>query len=216
MVNLIGGDTTGAKADLTINIAVIGSVPEEQMLLRSGARAGDIICSTGNLGDSRAGLQLLLDGADTAESPLAVLRNAHVQPDPHLKEGRMLARIGGVTAAIDVSDGLSSDIGHIAEESGVGVRLFAEWIPVSDDLKAYCKRFDAGDPVRWALSGGEDYCLLCTIEEGSAEDVCAGFEETFGRPLYRIGTVVEPGVFELVDKDGKAAPLERTGWDHFG
>ncbi|MGD8367262.1 MAG: thiamine-phosphate kinase [Desulfobacterales bacterium] len=215
-VNILGGDTTGAKADLAINITVIGSVAEKEMLLRSGARVGDRICVTGRLGDSRAGLQMLLDGVQADVEPWAALRRAHVRPEPHLKEGRFLAESGRVSAAIDVSDGLSSDAGHIAEESGVGLRLFAEQVPVSDNLKAYCKRFDAGDPVLWALSGGEDYCLLCTVAADAADEVCARFQQTFGRPLHSIGTVVEPGRMEVIGADGQAVPLEKTGWDHFG
>lgn len=214
-VNILGGDTTGSRADLMINVTVIGSVPEAQVLLRSGAGVGDVICATGVLGDSRAGLNLLLDGLDAGEKPWSMLRRAHVRPEPHLREGRMLAKSGGVTSAIDVSDGLSSDIGHIAEESGVGVRLFSGQIPVSDALKTFCKRFDRGDPAVWALTGGEDYCLLCTLAAESADRVCAAFAEAFGRPLYRIGEVVEPGTFEVVDADGRAVPLERTGWNHF-
>ncbi len=214
-VNILGGDTTGVRADLTVNITVIGSVPEAQMLLRSGARIGDIVCATGNLGDSRAGLQLLLDGVDAAEAPWSMLRRAHVRPEPHLAEGRLLAAAGGVTAAIDVSDGLSSDIGHIAEESGVGVRLLAEKIPVSDALKTFCTRFDRGDSAAWALTGGEDYCLLCTISADAVDRICAAFAEAFGRPLHRIGTIVEPGAFEVVDAEGRPMLLEKTGWDHF-
>jgi thiamine-monophosphate kinase len=214
-VNIIGGDTTGSKADLMINITVIGSVEEERMLLRNGARIGDRICVTGRLGDSRAGLQMLLDGLEADADPWKALCRAHLRPEPHLKEGRFLAAAGGVSAAIDVSDGLSSDLGHIAAESGVGARLFAEQIPISDALKSYCKRFDAGDPVRWALAGGEDYCLLCTVAPDAADAVCGDFAEAFGRPLHRIGKVVEPGIFEMVGGDGRAVPLEKTGWDHF-
>jgi len=214
-VNILGGDTTGSKADLMISITVIGSVEEERMLLRSGARPGDVVCVTGAVGDSRAGLQLLLDGAAADAEPLAALHRAHVRPAPHLREGRWLAESGGVTAAIDVSDGLSSDIGHIAEESGVGVRLYAQQIPISGALKAYCTRFDAGDPVLWALAGGEDYCLLCTVAADVADAVCEGFAKFFGRPLHRIGEVVAPGVVEVIDGNGRAVPLEKTGWDHF-
>lgn len=214
-VNILGGDTTGARSDLTINVTVLGSVEEDRMLLRSGARIGDAVCVTGSLGDSRAGLQMILDGVAAKDGPLPFLRRAHVRPEPHLKEGRMLAETGKVSAAIDVSDGLSGDIGHIAEESGVGVRLFAGRIPVSDALKSYCTRFGAGDPVAWALAGGEDYCLLCTVAEDAADGVCTAFSRAFGRPLHRIGTIAEAGVFEVVYADGRAQPLEKAGWDHF-
>jgi thiamine-monophosphate kinase len=215
-VNILGGDTTGSKADLMISITVIGSVSEARMLLRNGARVGDIVCVTGRLGDSRAGLQMMLDGVPADADPWSALRRAHVRPEPHLEEGRFLAGTGSVSSAIDVSDGLSSDIGHIAAESGVGVRLFSERVPVSGALKDYCRRFDAGPPHLWALAGGEDYCLLCTVAGNAADEVCARFEQRFGRPLYRIGTVAEAGTMEVIGADGKAVPLEKTGWDHFG
>lgn len=213
-VNILGGDTTTSKQDLVVNIAVIGSVPEAQMLLRSGAAAGDLIVSTGFLGDSRAGLHLMLNHISTETPAFRALRLAHVVPKPYLREGRYLAETGAVTAAIDTSDGLSSDIRHIAEESGVGARLFADRIPISDHLTAFCREMNS-DPVDWALSGGEDYTLLCTVTPDNIEPVCRGYEEKFASPLYWIGEIIEEQKMEIVLSSGEVKPFDVTGWNHF-
>jgi thiamine-monophosphate kinase len=133
-VNILGGDTTSSRIDLIINIVVQGIVSKEEILCRDAARPGDIIFSTGFLGDSRAGLHLILNKIAADTQALKSLLNAHKLPEPHLSEGRFLARQPGVHAAIDTSDGLSSDLGHIVEESRVGARLFADKIPVSQEL----------------------------------------------------------------------------------
>jgi len=213
-VNILGGDTTRSKQDLVINIAVIGSVFEAQLLLRSGAKPGDIIVTTGFLGDSRAGLHLILNQIETDTPALRELRRAHVLPKPYLREGRFLAETGSVTSAIDTSDGLSSDIRHIAEESAVGVRLYADQIPVSDHLTAFCKDIQE-DPVLWALSGGEDYTLLCTVAPENVASVCRDYEEKFASPLYRIGEIITERKMELVLADGEIRAFEALGWDHF-
>jgi len=213
-VNILGGDTTRSKQDLIINIAVIGSVPESEMLLRSGAMPGDLIVSTGTLGDSRAGLHLMLNQIPADEPALRYLWQAHALPKPYLHEGRYLAQSGGVTAAIDTSDGLSSDIQHIAEESGVGARLYADRFPISDALSTFCRGIES-DPVEWALSGGEDYTLVCTVSPEQIESVCRGYEETFASPLHRIGEILEEKKMELVQVSGEVKPFEALGWDHF-
>jgi len=213
-VNILGGDTTRSKQDLIINIVVVGAVPESQMLLRSGARPGDVIVSTGFLGDSRAGLHLILNHMSPDTQALRALRRAHVSPKPYLREGRFLAETGSITAAIDTSDGLSSDIRHIAEESWVGVRLYADWIPVSDHLTAFCKEIRE-EAVDWALSGGEDYTLLCTVMPKNIAAVCRDYENKFASPLYCIGEIIEEKKMELVLPDGETREFEALGWDHF-
>ncbi|GBC62728.1 thiamine-phosphate kinase [Desulfonema ishimotonii] len=160
-VNILGGDTTHSRSGLIINITVVGSVPEAEMCRRDRAAAGDVICITGLPGESRAGLHLILNDIP-AESPIGsddfrTLFDAHVLPRPHLEEGRFLATQNGVHAAIDVSDGVSSDLGHIVRESGVGIRLYADQIPISGPLRRFCERFGF-DPVPYALSGGRIMC----------------------------------------------------------
>ena len=213
-VNILGGDTTTSKIDLIINVAVYGSVAREQMLCRDAARPGDLIFSTGYLGDSRAGLHLILNNIPAESDQLQNLVRAHFRPEPHLKEGRFLAQQSAVRAAIDTSDGLSSDLGHIVEESGVGATLYYKNIPVSEDLKAFCEQFNF-DPVEYALAGGEDYTLLCTIAPAEAERIAGDFQTTFNRRLFRIGEITAQKKMQLIYPDGSSGQIAPTGWDHF-
>jgi thiamine-monophosphate kinase len=213
-VNVLGGDTTGSRIDLIINIVVQGIVSREELLCRDAARPGDIIFTTGFLGDSRAGLHLILNKIAADTKSLRSLLNAHRVPEPHLREGRFLARQPGVHAAIDTSDGLSSDLGHIVVESRVGARLFADKIPVSQELRDFCARFDF-DPIDYALTGGEDYNLLCTITSPSANQIANAFEKEFKRPLFKIGEITAEKQITLVYPDAKTKRITPGGWDHF-
>jgi len=213
-VNILGGDTTRSTIDLIINISVTGSVRKEELLLRNAAQRGDIIFSTGFLGDSRAGLHLILNNIPADSKELKELFKSHILPRPFLREGRFLASQNSVHAAIDVSDGLSSDIGHIAKESNVGVSLFAEKIPISENLIYFCNRFEL-NPVEFALAGGEDYTLLCTVSPDKADDVAEKYLKTFNNPLYPIGKITDPGKMEIIDSSGRTKEFKPEGWDHF-
>jgi thiamine-monophosphate kinase len=213
-VNILGGDTTRSKEDLIINIVVQGTVDHAQMLCRDAARPGDIIVSTGYLGDSRGGLHLILNNISPDTEDLLALYRAQVAPEPHLHEGRFLASLPGTRAGIDTSDGLSSDLGHIAEESQVGAVLFADQIPVSEYLLKFCSRFGF-DPVEYALSGGEDYTLLCTLAPEYAEEIAAKFQSEFKRPLFRVGEITDKNRLEIIHPDGSSRPFTPTGWNHF-
>ena len=213
-VNILGGDTTGSKIDLVINVAVYGIVPPDQILYRDGARPGDTIFCTGYLGDSRAGLELILGNipADTPEKKR--LLEAHVHPEPHLYEGHLIANSAGVHSAIDVSDGLTADLVHILEESQVGAKLNAVEIPISAELKKFCA--DSGnDPLRTALSGGEDYVLLGTCAADQVGTLEKRFEKEFSRPLFCIGEITAEKDQLLIQPDGRAEPLLEKGWNHF-
>jgi thiamine-monophosphate kinase len=213
-VNILGGDTTLSMVDLIINISVTGSVRMEELLLRNAAKRGDIIFSTGFVGDSRAGLYLIQNNIPTDSKELKALFNSHILPRPFLHEGRFLAAQDGVHAAIDVSDGLSSDIGHIAKESNVGVHLFTEKIPVSKNLIYFCKQYNF-NPVKFALAGGEDYTLLCTISPDKSVEVTRKYLKTFNNPLYPIGEITDPGKMVIIDSSGRVKEFKPKGWDHF-
>jgi thiamine-monophosphate kinase len=213
-VNILGGDTTRSRTDLVINVAVYGLVQENEMLTRDAARPGDVIFTTGCLGDSRAGLHLILDQVPIDTPELKALQHAHLQPEPHLREGRLLAASGAVRAAIDVSDGLSSDLGHILEESRVGARIQAEQLPLSDNLRHYCHRFGKS-PVEYALAGGEDYVLLLTASAERSGEVAEAFQAAFRRPLYAIGEITASGSMELVGPGAAHTLITPSGWDHF-
>jgi thiamine-monophosphate kinase len=213
-VNILGGDTTRSKIDLVINVAVYGTIAREEMLCRDAARPGDIIYSTGCLGDSKAGLHLILNSIPTDSAQWRNLLRTHLRPVPHLAEGRFLAQQPAVNAAIDTSDGLSSDLGHIAEQSGVGAVLDSDQIPVSSNLKVFCEQFNF-DPVEYALSGGEDYTLLCTVSPQKAGAIAKNFQKKFNRPLFRIGEITAAKEMKINYPDGSSRPVAPSGWNHF-
>ncbi|HDN67617.1 MAG TPA: thiamine-phosphate kinase, partial [Firmicutes bacterium] len=124
--SIVGGDTSFSPDRMLISIAVIGEVEKERLTLRRGAKIGDAICVTGELGGSEAGLQVLKEKGPTDED---VVRR-HLEPRPRLREARTIGEVCRIHAMIDISDGLSSEIHHICHESRVGARLFAAKIPI--------------------------------------------------------------------------------------
>lgn len=213
-VNILGGDTTGSRADLVLSLTVVGEVAAEEVLYRSGARPGDLLCLTGPVGESRAGLHFVREGRLPPEGPLRRLLEAHLLPRPHLEEGRFLAASGAATAALDVSDGLTSDLAHLAEESGVGFRVEADRLPLSEALRVFCAE-TGQEPLRFALAGGEDYVLAVTLKAERAAETQAAFAARFGRPLAAIGEATPAGGLTLALPDGREEPLGPAGWDHF-
>jgi thiamine-monophosphate kinase len=145
---------------------------------------------------------------------MKALYRAHVLPEPHLREGRFLAGQSGIRAAIDISDGLSSDLGHIAEQSAVGATIYAPEIPVSDSLQKFCNTFGF-DPIEYALLGGEDYILLCTAAPEKAKEIARKFQNKFKRPLFRIGQTTADRRLQIAYPDGTSKPISPRGWDHF-
>ena len=207
-VNILGGDTTSSKIDLILNVAVHGAVAENEMLCRDAAQLGDIVFSTGFLGDSKAGLHLILNHIAADSEDLKSLLKAHLLPEPHLHEGRFLARQKAVHAAIDTSDGLSADLGHILEESRAGARLYADKIPLSENLEKFCSQFHF-DPVAYALSGGEDYTLLVTAAADAADKIATAYQDKFSRPLFAIGEITDTAKMALIDR---IKPARITGF----
>jgi thiamine-monophosphate kinase len=213
-VNILGGDTTRSEVDLIISVVVYGTVEKNRLLRRDAAEPGDIIFSTGNLGDSKAGLHLILNNLPVDSTETKTLYRAHVLPEPHLREGRFLAGQSGIRAAIDVSDGLSSDIGHITEQSELGATIYATQIPISDSLKTFCAAHGF-DPLEYALGGGEDYILLCTAAPQNADEIAHNFQRRFKRPLFRIGKTTAECRLEVVYANGTSRAISPRGWDHF-
>ena len=210
---LLGGDTTRSMTDMVINFAVLGDAAENEIKLRSTARPGDVVAVTGFLGDSGAGLRLLLERHRTDRPDCDYLVRAHHAPMPHLAEGGWLARRMGVHAMMDVSDGIDSDIHRIMEQSGVGAGIELEQLPLSAPMRNVCHAH-GWDALELAATGGEDYCLLCTVEGAAYEAVSLDFVRTFGKPLHAIGTIrSEPGL--RYTRGGRPARLAGHGFDHF-
>jgi thiamine-monophosphate kinase len=205
-VPLAGGDLAESPIAIT-DIVLLGAAPLGQALRRSGAKPGDRLYVTGVLGGAAAGLELL--GKFGGRSAAARIRardreslSPHLWPEPRITQALWLRSRGKATAAIDVSDGLSSDLRHLCQESGVAAEVEAEALPVAQ-----------GAILHQALHGGEDYELLFTAKPGTK--IPSGIA---GVPITQIGRIVKrlrgrPAVVLL--KDAHREPLERGGWEHF-
>jgi thiamine-monophosphate kinase len=202
-VDLVGGDTT--RGPLSVSVQVMGLVPRGQALRRAGARVGEGIYVTGTLGDAALGLQRW-DQRGRGEAATEWLVERLTHPSPRVETG--LALRGQARCAIDISDGLLGDLGHVLEASGVGATLHLSELPLSDAFRAGC-----GDGPDWnlALAGGDDYELLFTLPQG-----VAGLLGTFvPTPFTRIGTIdAEPGL-RVLDTEGRPFAIPKPGYQHF-
>jgi thiamine-monophosphate kinase len=215
-VAIVGGNMTRSPGGIWIDVTVLGQVRRDEVVLRSGARPGDLVLVTGQLGAAVAGLRLLLDPELTrvVGDPGPALTR-HFTPTPRLAEAGVIARSRQATAMIDLSDGLSSDIGHICEQSGVGVRLWAAALPIAPAARAIAAA--RGEPP-WniALAGGEDYELCFTAPPAAAASLAAAIQEQTGAQVTVVGEILpaEAGRW-LCLPEGDAIPLVARGWEHF-
>jgi thiamine-monophosphate kinase len=202
---LAGGDL--AESPIAVaDIILVGAVPQGRALLRSGAHTGDVLCVTGALGGSAAGLQALL-GQDRLPSRLKSkkvqeLSAPHLYPQPRLAQGLWLQRRRLATSAIDMSDGLSTDLAHICEASGVGAEVIAEALPIH-----------SAATLDQALNGGEDYELLFTVAPDARLP-----KRIAGVAITRIGLIVPAKKHRTpvtLIAAGGSRPLEPKGWEHF-
>ncbi len=205
-IELVGGDTTAGP--LNICITVIGQVPAGQALLRSGARAGDELWVSGTLGDARAALEAFRGTLDLDGDAFTRLRRAMEQPEPRVALGRRLRGIA--SSAIDVSDGLLGDLGHVLRRSGVGARLNLDALPRSAQLAA----LPAAVQQECLLHGGDDYELLFTAAPARREAVLAAAREA-GVEVSCIGRIEAGPALVVTDGRGQALAVERGGFDHF-
>lgn len=205
-----GGDTTSGPV-LTITVTVAGEAGT-RIVTRSGAKPGELVCVTGTLGGSAAGLAVIEAGvSSTDEAPVRRAIRAHVRPDARVTFGRAAAE-HGATAMIDVSDGLVADLGHICEESGVGMGVDVDAVPLPEGLGLLGKELGR-DPLDWALYGGEDYELAMTVPRNRVEALRMSVEES-GGVFSVIGTVTEGREVRLTG-EGPRRSIDRRGWDHF-
>ncbi|MBT6094421.1 MAG: thiamine-phosphate kinase [Rhodospirillaceae bacterium] len=214
-VSLLGGDTVGTPGPLTLSLTALGEVPTGEALSRSGANPGDSVYVTGTIGDAALGLQVLIG---TLEPQSAADRDALVrryrQPEARIGVGVGLSGIA--SAAIDISDGLAADLGHVAKQSIASIEVEAAAIPLS---VAACACVDK-EPALWGavFGGGDDYELAFTASPAHAAEI-----ETLARsadtPITRIGVIKnveddEPGVW-FVNPDGSVITIEQSGFRHF-
>ncbi len=199
-VALIGGDT--CRGPLAITVTVLGWTPRGTGLRRAGARPGDALYASGTLGD--AGLALAL-----GEGVTPAIRERLHRPEPRVALGCALRDIA--SAAIDVSDGLLADLGHVLAASGVGATLDLDALPLSDALRM------ARDPqaaVHLALTGGDDYELLFSVAEARVGEV-TGAAQRSGTPVTRIGTICADAGIGYRSAQGLRSPARAGGYQHF-
>jgi thiamine-monophosphate kinase len=200
---LIGGDTV-AGDQLVISVTALGEVDSDP-LRRSGAKPGDVLAVTGPLGRAAVGVNLLLSQNPRKVSPEDALAciDAHRRPVARVDDGRRLRR-GGAHAAIDLSDGLASDVRRLTEASGVGAEIDIERVPVAPEARRVAEA-RGWDVEQIVLGGGEDYELLVALPSDQAGSVGVG--------LVEIGRVVDEGLWLM--RQGRREPLVFEGWDHF-
>lgn len=205
-VALVGGDLSSAP-QIAVDVQALGEVERGRAVRRAGARPGDVLFVSGTLGLSHLGLAALRRGR-AAEFRRAV--RFHLYPQPRLRLARALGR-RRVTAMIDASDGLSTDLAHLSEASGAGARLWREKIPVVRLTLAEEKRLGV---IAWelAVNGGEDYELLFTLPKRRAARLP---KRLAGVKLTAIGEITRRRGLRVADAQGRERPLAVRGWDHF-
>ncbi|VXC53485.1 thiamin-monophosphate kinase [Pseudomonas sp. 8BK] len=203
-IRLIGGDTT--RGPLSLTLTVFGRVPTGMALTRKGAQIGDLLCVGGELGDAAGALPLVLGQRQTEPAVAEPLLARYWSPMPQLGLG--LALRGKATAALDISDGLLADCGHIAAASGVELLIEQAQVPMSAALLAF-----AGAPAarQCALSGGDDYRLAFTLPKQYLADL-----QQAGWPVRVIGRVVAGQGVTLLDSQGQPVQQPHSGYQHFG
>ena len=203
---LVGGDTT--RGPLTIAITVLGEVAAGAALLRAGARPGDDIYVSGTLGDARLALEVLRGTTAVDGAAFARVRRAMEEPQPRVALG--LALVGIATSAIDVSDGLAGDLGHVLGRSGVAAIVDVDALPRSADL--------AAQPVAMQreclLAGGDDYELVFTAATGQREAVAAAAVAA-ATPVTRVGRIESGSGLRFVDGAGRDVAAPASSFDHF-
>jgi thiamine-monophosphate kinase len=222
-VQLIGGDTSRTEEKIVIDSIVVGECATGQAIKRSGAKPGDQIFVTGSLGAAAAGLRLVERGAHMAEQNLdgqnsqmdsqkldhLLLRQ--LRPEPRVGWGIVLGEERLPTAMIDISDGLSSDLNHLCEASGVGAVIESSLLPIDSQVTELCGR-RALDPLQLALHGGEDFELLFTVRP---DDVGRLPRRVDGTRITRIGEIRLQNEGVRISEGSRIWELNPGGWKHF-
>lgn len=219
---IVGGDTTASAGNMTISVSLVGEAEERHLRYRNGARPGDLICVTGHLGASLAGLKILqreknrfakspnTENFQPNLAPYAPAVERHLTPKPRLDISRIIADNVIVTSMIDVSDGLASEIHHICKNSNVGASIHEHNLPLISVTQNIAAEFNEL-PTEYVLYGGEEYELLFTISDKEFEKL-----ESLTGDVTVIGRITDdPHTIELVRENSERESLQRSGWNHF-
>lgn len=213
-VSLYGGDTVATNGPLLITITAFGSVPQGQALGRGTAQAGDLLYVSGSLGDAALGLRVFRgELPDLDPDAAARLQNRYQVPQPRTALGERLLLEDLAHAAMDVSDGLVADLGHICKASGLAAEVQAANLPLSSAAAAVLEtRPELGSAV---LGGGDDYELLFSLAPDRAEEI-AKLAVELDLPLTCIGKMTEGEGVTVLAPDGSVVQVEQAGWNHLG
>lgn len=206
-VTLIGGDTCRSLKGVFLDVTIIGEVEPAHMLTRRGAKPGDSLYVTGELGGSSVGLELL---SRWRQAPSGAAIRRHLRPQPRCAAGRFLAERKLVSAMIDLSDGLSTDLSHLCDQSGVGASIEASQLPLAK-IPVRQRQFLSHAVPHYALHGGEDYELLFAVPSRLRQSVPSRID---GLPVHRIGCITQSTGVWLLDGNRKRR-LHPGGFDHF-
>jgi len=210
-VTLLGGNVTRSPGPLLVDVTAIGTVRRRRVLTRAGARPGDEVWVSGEIGSAAAGLQSLSAGTP-GRPAMAGCEAAFLEPEPRVRLGVVLGRNRAASSCVDLSDGLADGLHQLAAASGVGLVVDAAAIPLADAARGWFE--DRGcDPVTAALAGGDDYELLFTVRPRERRRLEAVRRQARGVPVTKIGAVVrEPGV--VLARGGVSEPVP-SGYMHF-
>lgn len=202
-LQLLGGDTT--RGALSVAVQVMGALPKGHALTRSGAKVGDLVFVSGYLGDGAAALESMSDGQINGD----YFQNRFYQPRARIALGEKLLAVA--SAAIDISDGLLADVGHIAKASSVAIKIEQERLPISPALMEFGNRTQQ---LTWALTGGDDYELcFCVSPENKTE--VKKLSDSLGLALTEIGYVEQGRGLQCLDGRGQKIDFEKGGYQHF-
>jgi thiamine-monophosphate kinase len=212
---IVGGNLAQTRDCLIVDVTLLGEADLSRVLTRGGARAGDRIFVSGELGSSGAGFQVLSTLGKAYPRKYRELVRRHLLPTPRVDLGRRIARSGIATSMIDLSDGVASDLFHICTRSGVGAEIEEDRLPLSGYLGEIAEK-TGKSVLDLALHSGEDYELLFTVPPRVPAGKVRSVAGRSGVPVTEIGKIVgRDDGYRLVDSRGRRTPLTPTGWDHF-
>jgi thiamine-monophosphate kinase len=219
---IVGGDTTASIGNVAISVAMTGEADEQKILYRKGAQPGDLICVTGHLGASHAGLKILqrekkrfLESTNPAEfqpnlAPFAIALEKHLMPKPRFDISALLTSRVTTHCAIDISDGLASEIHRICTASNTGAKIYEHNLPLDSNTQQVAAEF-SDPPTDYALYGGEEYELLFTMTDEEFKKL-----ESLTTDVTIVGRITQQSEgIELVRENGESEALPPAGWDHF-
>ncbi len=210
--SIVGGNVSGIESTLVCDLTLIGSCAKDKAWRRTCRPGRDAIVVAGHLGDARAGLEMLKQTrGEKRSSPRLV--GAFKKPVPRLDVAELLSCNAPIHGAIDVSDGLSTDLIHMCEASGAGCEIDTERLPLSRALRSFCTNRGL-DPIEFALAGGEDYALVLAVDAGKAQATAARIERALNIPAVVVGRFTKKkNTYCLVDTDGSRRVFKPEGWD---